>query len=45
MQPLIIAIEENETLLDDTLEKLGIQAVCILILLQTYLDLNSICLG
>jgi len=29
LQPLIIAVQENETFLDDTPEKLGIEAVCI----------------
>lgn len=30
VQPLIIAVEENETVLEDTPDKLGIEAVCII---------------
>lgn len=29
VQPLIIAVEENETVLNDTPDKLGMEAVCI----------------
>lgn len=28
LQPLIISVEENETVLDDTPDNLGIEAVC-----------------
>lgn len=45
IQPLIIAVEENETVLNDTPDKLGIEAVCVLILLHSFPSFLFILLG
>lgn len=45
IQPLIIAVEENETVLNDTPDKLGIKAVCVLILLHPFHSFLFILLG
>lgn len=36
IQPLIIAVEENETVLDDTPDKVGVEAVCIQMFTHTF---------
>jgi hypothetical protein len=36
IQPLIITVEENETVLNDTPDKLGIEVVCFLIFLHPF---------
>lgn len=40
LQPLIIVVEENETVLDDTPAKVGIEAVCIQIFSHYFSDFS-----